>query len=135
MRAPIFLYLILPVLGYCESDQTALAILERTAKAYRDVGSYQIEVRSLYTLDDAGQTKVSESRIVAAGAGPGKYRWEVFGTNPASSPRELRISDGLEPLGLSGRRRSIQRCGGRATVAAYFAAADRPECFQRRHRA
>jgi peroxiredoxin/outer membrane lipoprotein-sorting protein len=89
MRAPIFLCLILPALGYCESDQAALAILERTAKTYREIGSYQIEIRSLYTLDDAGQTKVSESRIVAAGGGPGKFRWEVFGPGP----RELRISD------------------------------------------
>ncbi len=89
MRASIFLCLILPALGYGEGDQ-ALAILERTAKTYREIGSYQIEIRSLYTLDDAGQTKVSESRIVAAGGGAGKFRWEVFGPGP----RELRISDG-----------------------------------------
>jgi peroxiredoxin/outer membrane lipoprotein-sorting protein len=89
MRAPILLCFILPVLGYCESDQ-ALAILERTAKTYRQIGSYQIEIRSLYTVDDAGHTKVSETRIVAAGAGTGKFRWEVLGPGP----RDLRISDG-----------------------------------------
>jgi peroxiredoxin/outer membrane lipoprotein-sorting protein len=89
MRFRVLFCLFLPLAVSGETD-TARTILERTAKAYREVRSYQIEIRSLHTLRADGQTKVSESRIGVAEDRPGKYRWETSG----SGGSELRISAG-----------------------------------------
>ncbi len=83
MRFRVLFCLLLPLAAFGEVD-TARAILERTAKTYREVRSYQIEIRSLHTL--GGDGRVSESRIDVAEARPGKFRWEGGG--------ELRIADG-----------------------------------------
>jgi peroxiredoxin/outer membrane lipoprotein-sorting protein len=83
MRLRVLFCLLLPLAAFGETD-TARTILEHTAKAYRELRSYQIEIRSLYTL--GGDGRVSESRIDVAEARPGKFRWESGG--------DLRISDG-----------------------------------------
>jgi len=83
MRVRVLFCLLLPLAAFGETD-TARDILEHTAKTYREVRSYQIKIRSLYTLGADG--RVSESRIDVAEARPGKFRWESGG--------ELRISDG-----------------------------------------
>ncbi len=83
MRLRVLFCAILPLAAFGQAV-TARDILEHTAKTYREVRSYQIEIRSLYTL--GGEGRVSESRIDVAEDRPGKVRWESGG--------ELRISDG-----------------------------------------